>query len=200
MNAVLYIHGKGGNSEEAEHYKSLFKDCDVIGLDYKGNTPWNVKIEIEEAFLLLNKKYDHIIIIANSIGAYYVLNSHVEADHAYFISPIVDMEAMINSMMKWANVTEELLRKEKVIHTDFGEDLSWEYLTYVRNHPIHWSIPTDILYGERDQLISKETLKKFTKDHMATLTRMKEGEHWFHTQEQMAYLDEWILKCTNKRI
>ena len=32
---VIYIHGKGGNSEEAEHYKSLFPESDIIGFDYK---------------------------------------------------------------------------------------------------------------------------------------------------------------------
>lgn len=26
---VVYIHGKGGNAGEAEHYKPLFHDCDV---------------------------------------------------------------------------------------------------------------------------------------------------------------------------
>ncbi len=37
-NLVLYIHGKGGNSLEAEHYKNLFSYYDVKGLDYKSNT------------------------------------------------------------------------------------------------------------------------------------------------------------------
>ncbi len=31
---IVYIHGKGGSAEEAEHYKALFKNCDVIGFDY----------------------------------------------------------------------------------------------------------------------------------------------------------------------
>ena len=31
--AVIYIHGKGGNAEEAIHYKPHFSNCDVIGLD-----------------------------------------------------------------------------------------------------------------------------------------------------------------------
>lgn len=158
----------------------------------------HVKIEIEEAFQRLNKKYDHIIIIANSIGAYYTLNSDIKADHAYFISPLIDMEQMIITMMKWSNVTEELLKKEMIIHTDFGEDLSWDYLIYVRNHPIQWDIPTDILYGENDQIVSIESLNKFIEEHMAILTIMKEGEHWFHTQKQMAYLDEWIMRCIDK--
>lgn len=29
---VIYIHGKGGNAKEAEHYKLLFPKNDVIGL------------------------------------------------------------------------------------------------------------------------------------------------------------------------
>lgn len=34
-NAVIYIHGKGGNAEEAEYYKKFFSDeYDVIGFDY----------------------------------------------------------------------------------------------------------------------------------------------------------------------
>ena len=34
MNLVIYIHGKGGSPNEAERYKKIFPDCDVIGLDY----------------------------------------------------------------------------------------------------------------------------------------------------------------------
>ncbi len=30
---VLYIHGKGGSAGESEHYKPLFPECEVIGLD-----------------------------------------------------------------------------------------------------------------------------------------------------------------------
>ena len=49
MNAVLYIHGKGGSASEAEHYKVLFPDQDVIGLDYKTSTPWEAGKEILDA-------------------------------------------------------------------------------------------------------------------------------------------------------
>ena len=31
---VVYVHGKGGNASEAEHYKQFFKE-DVYGFDYK---------------------------------------------------------------------------------------------------------------------------------------------------------------------
>ena len=32
----------------------------------------------------------------------------------------------------------------------------------------------------------------FAKRHRAALTVMEGGEHWFHTPEQMAFLDRWI--------
>ena len=44
-NLVIYIHGKGGNADEALHYKRLFPNCDVTGFDYKSNTPWDAKKE-----------------------------------------------------------------------------------------------------------------------------------------------------------
>ena len=39
---VLYIHGKGGNAMEANHYKTLFAEYDVIGIDYHVDNPWAV--------------------------------------------------------------------------------------------------------------------------------------------------------------
>ncbi len=114
---------------------------------------------------------------------------------AYFISPIVDMEKLISDMMLRANVSEEELKERGVIRTDFGEDLSWEYLCYIREHPIKWSVPTSILYGNKDNLTSLETVRAFAKQHGAVLTVMENGEHWFHTDEQMQFLDGWIRKC-----
>ena len=77
--------------------------------------------------------------------------------------------------------------------TSFGEDLSWNYLSYVRDHPVVWTVPTDILYGENDDLTSLETIKAFAENHNSSLSVMPCGEHWFHTEEQMRFLDEWIL-------
>ena len=113
---------------------------------------------------------------------------------AFFISPIVDMEKLILNMMSWANITENELEEKGVISTSFGEDLSWEYLRYVREHPVCWSVPTKILYGSQDNLTSYETMSVFAKTHDAELTVMEEGEHWFHTDEQMRFLDHWIIE------
>ena len=191
---VLYIHGKGGSAAESEHYKSLFPECEVIGLDYRSFTPWETRKEIHAAIKLLKEDHGNIVLIANSIGAYFSMNASIDklVQTAYFISPIVDMEKLITDMMAWANITEEELKNNGVICTDFGEDLSWEYLCYVRSHPIKWNCPTAVLYGSRDELTSYETIRSFAEKHNADLTVMENGEHWFHTKEQMKFLDDWI--------
>lgn len=118
--------------------------------------------------------------------------SKMKIKKAFFISPIVDMEKVILNMMTLANVLEQLLKEKQTINTSFGETLSWNYLNYVRNHPIKWNIPTEILYGENDYLTSLETISDFAKNNNAGVTVMKNGEHWFHTKEEMDFLDQWI--------
>lgn len=196
MNAVLYIHGKNGSAAECEHYQPLFPDCLVTGLAYRSVMPWDAGEEIREAVKELYEQYGRITLIANSIGAYFSMHSGVGAwvDRAYFISPIVDMEKLIRSMMAWADVTEEELRSREVIPTPFGEDLSWAYLRYVRSHPVSWNVPTEILYGSADELTDRETIAAFAAAHRAGLTVMDGGAHWFHTPEQMAFLDDWIRR------
>ena len=50
MNAVLYIHGKGGSAAESARFGPLFPGHDVIGLDYRTFTPWETGAEIRTAF------------------------------------------------------------------------------------------------------------------------------------------------------
>lgn len=51
-----------------------------------------------------------------------------------------------------------------------------------------------MLYGESDHMTSCGTISAFVKLTGAGLTVMKGGEHWFHTKEQMAFLDAWIKR------
>lgn len=192
--AVIYIHGKGGSADEASHYTQLFPNDKVIGFDYYADTPWDAIEEFQAFFKNAAEEYESITIIANSIGAYFAMNSlsDMKIEKAYFISPIVDMERLIESMMQWAGVDEVTLRDRRTIETPFGETLSIDYLDLVRNHPIKWDIPTAILYGANDNMQSIDVIEKFTNKHQAELLVMENGEHWFHTEEQMAYIDNWI--------
>ena len=195
-NLVIYVHGKGGNADEALHYKGLFPEADVLGFDYKAETPWDAKKEFSVYFDSVAADYDEVTLIANSIGAFFSMNALGDKPikQAYFISPMVNLEKLICDMMMWAGVSEKELREKKSVPTNFGETLSWEYLCYVRENPIEWSIPTKILYGSNDNLTSLETMREFAQKIGAPLTVMDGGEHWFHTAEQMAFLDKWIRR------
>lgn len=192
--AIIYIHGKGGSAAEAAHYKEIFGEADVIGFDYRAQTPWDAKEEFVAFFDKTMESYDNISVIANSIGAYFTMSAlaNKPIERVWFISPIVDMEQLIMDMMIWANVTEKKLSEQKEIKTNFGETLSWDYLCYARTHPICWQVPTKIAYGEKDHLTTHETMHRFAEENKCTLSVMDDGEHWFRTEEQMAFLDAWL--------
>lgn len=191
---LVYVHGKNGTAEEARHYESFFTEYDVIGFDYRAETPWEAQKEFLAFFDSLNVEYANIAVIANSIGAFFTMCAlgGKRMERAYFISPIVNMERLITDMMKWCSVSEDELMKKGTIETGFGERLSWEYLLWVRRNPLSWETPTAILYGGNDKMQSFDTICTFAKKIKASVTVMEDGEHWFHTDEQMIFLDNWI--------
>jgi pimeloyl-ACP methyl ester carboxylesterase len=60
-------------------------------------------------------------------------------------------------------------------------------------------VPTHILYGSSDQLTSIDTISNFANEHHASLTIMDGGEHWFHTEEQLQFLDNWMITKQKKK-
>ena len=192
--AVLYVYGKGGSAAEAEHYRPLFPQADVYGFDYRAETPRDAKEEFSAKATELRAAYPRLLLVANSIGAYFSMNAGLAetVERAWLISPIVNMERLILDMIGWAGATEAELEAKKTIPTNFGETLSWAYLQYVRAHPVEWNVPTEILYGSGDKLQSPETIRAFAGRWRAGVTVLQGGEHWFHTERQMRFLDEWI--------
>ena len=207
-NVYLYLHGKNGCKEEAERFAATACEAgwQVLAIDlpehgarknsHERLLPWVAVPEIEAVYARMKPVWAHIRLYGVSIGAWLAMQA-LQGDapeQALLVSPVVDMENLIGNMMRWANVTEQELAQKREIPTDLGETLSWDYLCYVRAHPISWNVPTWILYGEHDNLTSMETVSAFARRHKAKLTVMPGGEHWFHTAEQMRFLDDWIKK------
>lgn len=192
---LIYLHGKGGSALEAEHYRPLFPGYDIVGFDYQAQTPWEAKKEFCDFLDLFAETHKEVYLLASSLGAYFALQSFPgkSIKKAYFVSPIVNMELLIEDLIKHANVTEQTLREKEIIATDSGETLSWKYLSWVRAHPVIWDIPTEILFGENDHLQTLDAVTDFAAESGAAVTVMEGGEHWFHTKEQMQFLDHWIL-------
>ena len=205
----LYIHGKMGCKEEAAHLAEIVcpMGYQVLSIDLPGHgertseterfVPWEVAPELRVVNDYAREHWNHVNLYANSIGAYFSLLALRDAklEKSLFVSPILDMEKLIRDMMGWAWVTQEQLKEAGEIHTAFGETLSWKYLIYAQEHPITmWDSPTAILYAGKDHLTARETVDDFAKRFGCTVTVMENGEHWFHTEEQLAVLDAWLRK------
>lgn len=202
----LYIHGQGGYKEEAEDFSNIacLQGWQVLSIDLPEHgeranepvsfDPWHVVPELSSVIEYAKCRWEHISLFASSIGAWFSMLSFKDEqlDNCLFVSPILDMKRLISNMMNWANVSEARLKYERIIPTSFGQTLSWEYWEFALNHPItKWKVPTKILYGENDNLTELDVINQFTHRFHCDLSIMGNGEHWFHTEEQMNALRKW---------
>lgn len=203
----LYIHGQGGNKEEAVTFFSMASlyNWQVISIDLPGHgsrsgeidsfVPWNIVPELSLVMEFIKSQWKRVALCGNSIGAWFGMLSfkNEKFETCLFVSPILDMKALISNMMLWADVSEERLEQELFIQTSFGQTLSWDYWKYVLEHPItDWKAPTKILYAEYDTMTAHNVVERFVQRFNCQLTVMEKGEHWFHTPQQISYLREWI--------
>ena len=208
----LHLHGKMGRKEEAARLAEVVcpKGYQVLSMDLPGHgertsemerfVPWEVVPELRMIYETARQRWKKIRLYANSIGADFSLLAFQEArlEKSLFVSPVLDMEKLIHDMMGWAGVTREQLREAGEIPTAFGETLSWKYLTYAAEHQITgWDSPTAILYAGQDHLTDRETVDNFARRFGCTVTTLENGEHWFHTEEQLAVLDAWLRRETD---
>ena len=206
----LFLHGQSGHKEEGERFAQIAnpKGWQVVAIDLPQHgqrqggaepfLPWVVVPELEQVWQELQGRWKRIALRANSIGAWLAMLALAgkPVDTCLFVSPVVDMENLIQTMMTWAGVTEERLEREREIPTDFGQTLSWDYLKYVRQHPVHaLSAYTNILYGDQDNLVPQPVVECFARAEGAHLTVYPGGEHWFHTPEQMKVMGTWEERC-----
>ena len=210
----LFVHGKCGQKEEAKDFAGTVcpRGWQVLGIDLpehgsrKDETeafdPWHAVPELQTVLAYARSRWSHVALRANSIGAWFsMLACQGEPpEKALFVSPILDMERLIGRMMQWAGVTEGELEARKTVETDFGETLSWRYLQYAKAHPMEiWPCPTAILYGGRDNLTPRQVAEAFARRFCCDLTVMEDGEHWFHTPEQLEVLTRWERRRTLPR-
>ena len=138
---------------------------------------------------------ERISLFACSMGAYFSLlgGADMQLEQCLFLSPVTDMERIIRNMMQTFGISEQRLETEKEIPTPAGQSLNWDYFQYVISHPISvWNTPTSILYGSADFLCEGDAVKAFADKFGCTLKILENGEHYFHTEEQLAFFRQWL--------
>ena len=136
-----------------------------------------------------------INLFACSMGAYFSLVTfETEAlERCLFLSPVLDMKRLITNIMTWKGISEERLKAEKTIILPDGPALYWDYYSYVKSHPIdRWNKNTSILCGSRDNLTEAEVFTDFCLRFGCELTVLEDGEHFFHSAEQLSFYRKWL--------
>ena len=205
----IYIHGKDSQKEYADRLakEGISKGFQVISFDLpkhgerKDNDTefiiQNCVSELKTVYNYVNNKWKEISIYASSIGAYFSLVAfeNYNIKKCLFESPILDMETLIKNMMGWFNISEKDLETKKEITIPIGETLSWNYLTYVRENKISkWNFDSHIIYGDKDNLTERYIIDSFIKKYNVTLTLVENGEHYLHSENEIAEIDSWLNK------
>ena len=200
----LFLHGQMGRKEEAEAFARAAcpRRHQVLSIDLPGHgvrqgrgeelAPWTAVPDIRAALDWAERRWESISLRAASIGAYFAMLAFANPARALLLSPVLDMEGLILTMMNRAGVSEAQLRERGEIADALGQPLSWKYLCWVREHPVYrWACPVRILWGSGDNMTPREAVEAYARRQGARLTVLEGGEHWFHTPEQLTALKKW---------
>lgn len=183
---------------EIKGYQTLSFDLPEHGDRKKESALCKVETCIVEFNKVFEKALDlseNISLFSCSISAYFSLMAfnNRAVKKALFLSPVLNMLEIIESMMNWFEVDEEKLRNEKEVPTPMGQTLYWDYYCYVKENPVEkWEVPTSILYGSKDELCSLAVAEDFCDKFKSKLDIFNGGEHYFHTDNQLQYYTDWL--------
>ncbi|WP_283609661.1 alpha/beta hydrolase [Faecalispora anaeroviscerum] len=205
----LAVHGNLSHKEDtviqllAE--EAALRGVQVISFDLPEHgertgegTPCKVQFCVRDLRKVMDyakSRWSQINLFACSMGAYFSLLEYQTEPlkQALFLSPVVDMQRIIENMMTWFEVSEEKLKDLGQVQTPIGQTLYWDYYCYVKENPIeHWGCETSILYGANDTLCERDTINAFTQRFGCRLDVLNNGEHFFHTPEQLSAFAAWL--------
>lgn len=176
----LFVHGHGGNKEEARAFADVVNHLgyQVIGIDLPVmEMPDRVMELLSDVTQYLKQNYRSINVRANSIGCWFAMLAFQQGglDKALFVSPLLDMKAFIDS----------------------ADDKDERYYEWVVSHPIErWDAETFILRPQRDAVVAEKVYEAFLSLHPCQVEIAENGEHWFHTADQLEILRQWEKKTT----
>ena len=119
----LFLHGQMGHKEEAETFARTAcpKGYQVLSIDLPGHGERrgpgrgagsvDAAPDIRAALDWAGRRWKSISLRANSIGAYFAMLAFDAPDRALLVSPILDMEELILTMLSRAGATEGQLRE-----------------------------------------------------------------------------------------
>ena len=206
--AVIGVHGQFSN----KHDPVMARCGDVIASwgdqlitfdlpahgdrqDDKAFTPMDASPEVRAFAQLARSQSTEVSLLANSIGAYFSLCDTPAGtfEHAWLVSPLLDLEYYIRDIMAEYSVTDERLEAQTVIDTPRGV-LERPYLRFVEEHPAQLNAPSWIIRGDQDEMVPLDTLSRFVGAPGVELVQVEGGQHFLgqppHIDTVVAWFEE----------
>ncbi len=210
---LIEVHGNMSNKEDTVismlaqkavrvGYQALCFDLPMHGerkdkTDYECN-PQNCISDLRAVYRYAKTLAPEVYIFGCSIGAYFSLLAFrdLEIKRTMFLSPVVNMENLIKSLMNYCGVSEQRLSQERRIELPDGAVLDWDYYTFVRNNPVRppWPGALSILYGSYDNLITLKEITEFGAKFKAKVEILDKGKHFFNSENELKTFDLWAEK------
>lgn len=92
-------------------------------------------LELKKIFNYALQNYQTISLFGCSLGAYFSLMAYFDIifKQCLFLSPVVDMKKLLDTMMGWFNIDEATLKEKQIINLPIDEVLYYDYYEYVKN-------------------------------------------------------------------
>lgn len=209
----LYIAAHGNMSNKADEPIAIFaeqavkKGYQVLSFDLPEHgersketypcKPDTCVSDLTAVYQYARSISDNISFFGCSMGVYFGLLAYhdLPLEQSLFLSPVISMERIIDDLMTGFQVSEQMLKEKQEIVLPVGITLYWDYYRYVKTHPIGaWNVPAGILYGRNDDLVPLAEVSAFAEKNSAVLEIAENGEHYFHTKEQLDSLRVWLKK------
>ena len=196
-SVLVYIHSVNDSFKAKEDFCYLAKNYDLVDLTFENLKPWEAKEYIRDNFSKLTASYKEVVVVANSIGAFFVYEYLADCNikQAFFISPIVSVFQLILGIKMSTDSYLESLKEEKILYIDNKNEIPDYFYKSLDHEGNKWKVPTEILYGEKDKIVYIENIVEFLANHPnSRLTIKKETGHNFVTKEDKDFIKKWILK------
>lgn len=205
-SVYLAVHGKYGCKEEASGFTRLAAEqgfqtlsIDLPAHGVRKNEPLacnarNGAADVKTAVSYALQTWENVGLYAVSLGAYFSLLACADANlkNCLLLSPVLDMEGLIQNMLAWSGFTEETLRERGTVATQF-ETLEWEDYCYVKAHPVRgFCAPTSVFMGAQDELTPRETAEAFCKTCGANLTLLEGAKHYLNGEGEREAVQAWL--------
>ena len=203
----LYVHGRDGNKEVAVSFyqKVKHQGWQVLSIDLPKHgerlesaekfNPWMIVPELSLMYSYASDHWDTIGLCADGIGAYFSLRAFPlkEFHQAIFVSPNVDMARFIDDALEAGGLTPKDLKEALRLDTKQGIHLSWDYYLYTHENPVKmWPTPTEILIGDKDDIVNPTVIREFAERFGCGMTVAEGCAQSFHDERQQRILEEWI--------